>query len=97
MKTKTRRSWRWYVNTALNTIADWCMALAALVSQYEKPTNAELEQSSMRIQAMVMNKHEHPCPTCNGRGLVQLPGDDSAVCHACAGYGVNVDWIKAQP
>jgi hypothetical protein len=96
MRSKTRRSWRWYANSALFWVADWCMDLGARVSQWEPPSESELEQSSMRIIATVTSRLDHPCPTCKGRGLVELAGDDAAVCHLCAGHGVDIEWLKAQ-
>ena len=90
---RPRRSWRWYVNAALFIVGDWCHDLAAWVSQYEPPSESELEQSSMRINALVNSRLEHPCPTCAGRGLVYLDSDDTAVCYVCAGHGVDVAYL----
>ena len=88
-----RRSWRWYVNAALFALADALMALGARVSRYQKPSADELEQSSMRIMSMMNSRIKHPCPTCAGRGLVYLDSDDTAVCYACAGHGVDVVYL----
>jgi len=93
---KYRRSWRWYVNAALFGLADLLMDLGARVSRSQKPSADELEQSSMRIMSMMNSRINNPCPKCGGRGLVYLDSDDTAVCYACAGHGVDVAYLAKE-
>ena len=93
MTQRNCRSWRWYVNAALFSAANWLMDLGARVSQWTPPSESELEQSRMRTMAMIGSRLDHPCPECGGRGLVFLDSDDTAVCYACDGHGIDADYL----
>lgn len=103
-----RRGWPW-PRQARYFLGDLCfwleerlMELGQWLNQFPEPTPEETVISEIRGKRMIdkmLTRHrlrrDHPCPVCNGRGVVELVRADTvdfAICDRCQDTGIDPVW-----